>query len=158
MFECVLSNNEVRMYFLEGKHVSREYMKAYTTKLGKKLPQCRSITENTKLLRLKKKVIYLRIKLNEILSKSKKTDSFKGKDELLKQIFNLESEVSVLKENLSIEKGKYDKVIKDLKKSFEDNDKLKSVIADNENKMLEMKKREIELTNLIEKLENEKLI
>ena len=40
MFECVLAKNDVRMYYLNGKHISREFMLDYTKKMGKRMPHC----------------------------------------------------------------------------------------------------------------------
>ena len=66
MIECVLSSNDIRMYYIDGKHVSKEYMKLYVKKFNSNMPYCKAITENTKLNRLKKKVIELKNKLSSL--------------------------------------------------------------------------------------------
>ena len=56
MLECTLAINGVRMYFLDGKHISRNFAQKYASEKDIKLAQCRTITPGTKLAQAKRKI------------------------------------------------------------------------------------------------------
>ena len=130
MIECVLSSNDIRMYYIDGKHVSKEYMKLYVKKFNSKMPYCKGITENTKLNRLKKKVIELKNKLSSL------SKTITSKDYIESSI-----DIQKLKDEISTEKLNY-------LKNEDKNSKIISSLIQNEN----------DLKDMISRLEDEKTI
>ena len=130
MIECVLSSNDIRMYYIDGKHVSKEYMKLYVKKFNKNMPYCKPITENTKINRLIKKVKELKDKLlvmNRGITSKVYIDS--------------SIDIQKLKDEISTERINY----------LKDKDQNKEIIS----KLISQEK---ELRELMNKLENEKTI
>ncbi len=130
MIECVLSSNDIRMYYIDGKHVSKEYMKLYVKKFNKKMPYCVSISKNTKLNRLKKQVK----ELKNILSKFQ--NNMTSKDYIDSSIY-----IHQLKDDLSVEK------INLLKNESDNKDDISDLIS-----------HENELKELIDNLKNQNTI
>jgi hypothetical protein len=127
MIECVLSSDDIRMYYIDGKHVSKEYMKLYVKKFNSKMPYCKAITENTKINRLKKKVKELKEKL-----------SIMGNNISSKDYIDKSMSIHQLKDDFSVER------INLIKNNEENNEKISELMS-----------HENELKELVDNLKNE---
>jgi len=123
--ECVLAKNGVRMYYIEGKHVSHEFAKIYAQKTKRRMATCKEVSENSKMLRLKRRILALTNRLKALSGSSQPSNpaeyiGVEGEVNKEQDMKDMLKEAQGLQDQISVEKTKSAIDIDDVKAVFQD--------------------------------------